>query len=224
MTLVSHAPTQAARSGRWLVWTGIALAVALLSMLAYWGVTRLKSRGSDGLEGAKFFAVTPAELNVKVYKDGDLQAVNNIDVMCMIEGGSTIVQLVKEGEHVKKGDVIVVLDSSQIRLKIEDTGLELQRAESELTAAKELHQITELQANAAYDAAKVDVDVAKLALKQYVEGTHIQERDNAETAVRMAKINLANKKDDLRQTKELHAKTFVTMADVKTAELAVETI
>src|SRR5215211_6384285 len=139
MTLVSSVPTSSApRSARWLLWVAAALVVAGLAIAGYWGVTRFRSRGSAVLEGAKFHTVVPAELTVKVYKDGDLQAVNNIDVMCQIEGGSTIVQLVKEGELVKKGDVIVVLDSSQIRLKIEDTGLELQRAESELTAAKEL--------------------------------------------------------------------------------------
>ena len=39
----------------------------------------------------------------------------------------------------------------------------------------------------------------------------------------MAKITVDNKQDDLRQTKELYAKTFVTLADVKAAELAVTT-
>src|SRR6185437_1335279 len=116
------------------------------------------------LVGAKFFSVTPTDMEIKVSKDGELQAVNNIDVQCLVEGGSTIVQIVKEGAFVKKGDVLVVLDSSAIRQKIEDAQLTIQTAESDATAAKEMYDIQESQNAANLDAAKVDVELAKLSL------------------------------------------------------------
>src|SRR5690242_4145988 len=93
---------------------------AALAVGAYWSYVKFSTRAGPSLAGAKFFAITPADMEIKVSKDGELQAVNNIDIQCQVEGGSTIVQLVKEGTSVKKGDVLVVLDSSLIRQKMED--------------------------------------------------------------------------------------------------------
>jgi multidrug efflux pump subunit AcrA (membrane-fusion protein) len=55
------------------------------------------------------------------------------------------VQIVKEGASVNAGDVLVQLDSSAIRQKIEDTTLELQRAESDVATARNAVEITRSQ-------------------------------------------------------------------------------
>jgi HlyD family secretion protein len=204
-------------------WT-LAPVVVLVLLGSYWGISRFFTHGGNSpLAGAKFFAVAPVTMDVKVTKDGELQAVNNIDVLSQVEGLNTIVQIVKEGAFVKKGEVLVVLDSSTIRQKIEDTSLDVQKAESDLTASKEMLQIQESQNSANLDAASVDVELGKIALQQYVEGTYPQDLANAKTTVEMARITVANKEDDRRQTKELYEKGFVTAADVKAADLTVTT-
>ncbi|GIW77335.1 MAG: hypothetical protein KatS3mg104_2398 [Phycisphaerae bacterium] len=62
----------------------------------------------------------------RVVVRGDLQAVDNIDIVCQVEGASTITELAPEGSFVKKGDILVVLDSSTIRQRLEDTLIEWQ--------------------------------------------------------------------------------------------------
>src|SRR3954462_15322326 len=111
---VSRAPMR-----RWVTW-GIAPVVTLVAVAGYWGITRPVHTGPI-LADAKFDSVQPVDLDVKVKKDGELQSVNNIDVVCTVEGLNTITQIVKEGSFVKKGDVLVTLDSSAIREKIDDT-------------------------------------------------------------------------------------------------------
>ena len=59
---------------------------------------------SGGVAAGKFYAVNPIDFDVKVAKDGELAAVNNIDILNLVEGQSTIVHIVKEGAFVKKGD------------------------------------------------------------------------------------------------------------------------
>lgn len=208
----------APRSGRrWVRWA-VASGVAVIAVGAFGVVTKFGG-GAASAQAGKFYAVAPVDFDVKVAKDGELAAVNNIDILNLVEGQSTIVQIVKEGALVKKGDVLVELDSSEIRQKIEDATLEQQKAEADLVVAKELRSIQESENAANLEAAEVEVELAALALKQYIEGTYVQSLADAETAVKMSDITVKNKQEDLEQTQSLYTKGFVTGSDVKEDEL-----
>lgn len=212
------------RGRRWLWTTAIVGLLLIVGTLAWFGRSYiLPSSGSD-LADFKFYTVTPTEMQVKVFKDGELQALNSIEILSNVEGIATIVQIVKEGSSVNAGDVLVELDSSAIRQKIEDTTLELQRAESDVAAARNTLAIQKSQNDANLEAATVDVDLGKLAIQQYVDGTYPLDLYTAEMTLKMAQIKLANKEDDFKQIKELYTKNFVNLADVKAAELDLETV
>ena len=201
----------------------VAAPVALLAVGGFKAFTGSPARQASAPAAGKFYPVAAIDLDVKVAKDGELQAVNNVDILNQVEGQSTIVHIVKEGTVVKKGDVLVELDSSETRQDIEDSTLELQKAEADLVTAKEMRAIQESENAANLEAAQVEVELAALALKQYVEGTYPQELADAETAVKMAEITVKNADEDLGQTRSLYAKGFVTASDVKEGELAVTT-
>jgi HlyD family secretion protein len=203
---------------RWqLRWLPVAAALALA---AAWGMMRLFEDGPAAAIG-KFYTAAPADMDIRIAKDGELQAINNIDIISEVEGANTIQQLVKEGTWVKKGDVLVTLDSKDIKEKIEDTTLDVQKAEADLTNATEMKEIQESQNATNLDAAQVQLMVAKLDLQQYSEGTYPQQLANVRTDVEMDQITLNNRLEDLAQTRNLLAKGFVTAADVKKAELDV---
>jgi HlyD family secretion protein len=223
MTAVPTAPPASRSPGRrWWVWV-IPLAVAALAAAGYWAWTGWSAARADSAANYKFQPVAPAEMQVKVHKDGELQSVENVEIMSLVEGLSTIVQIVKEGAYVNQGDVLVQLDGSLIRQKIEDTTLDLQRAESDVAAARNVLEIQQTQNEANLEAAKVDVALAKLSVQEYTDGVYPADLATAEVTLRMAKITEANKQDDLKQTRELFGKGFVNLADVKQAELALET-
>jgi HlyD family secretion protein len=217
------APRRLAATRRWYIWPAASL-VALLALALLWGASRVRSGGSNVAAGGKFYPVAAVDLDIKVRKDGELQAVTNQDVICMVEGRSTIVYLVKEGENVKKGDLLVEIDSSTLRQSLQSATLEVKQADSDLRNSREMLAIQENQNAADLEAAEVDLDLAKLALQQYKDGTYPQELADAETLVKMTQITVRNKEEDLEQTKGLFAKGFVTAADVKQAELSVTTV
>jgi len=165
----------------------------------------------------------PTDLDVKITKDGELQAANNIDIISTVEGQATITQIIKEGTYVLKGQVLVTLDSSLIKQKIEDTTLDVQRAEADLTTAKEMKEIQASQNATNLEAARVAVDLATLDLQQYTEGLYPQQVKNAETDLAMAQLTLKNAEETLAQTRSLAAKGYVTPMNVKTDELAEKT-
>jgi HlyD family secretion protein len=197
-------------------------ALVTLALVAFW-VLAGKARPTILPGNPTFHRVGVMDLDVKINKDGELQAINAIEIQSEVEGQTTIQTLVKEGASVKKGDVLITLDSAAIRQKIEDTTLELQKAEADLTNAREMREIQISTNNANLEAADVALTLAQIALKQYEEGTYPQALANAKTELDTAKINLKNAEEKLGQTKALQTKGFVTMTQVKDDELAVRT-
>jgi multidrug resistance efflux pump len=100
----------------------------------------------------------------------------------------------------------------------------VKQAESDLRNSQEMLAIQQNQNAADLEAAQVALELAKLALQQYKDGTYPQELSDAETLVKMTEITVRNKEEDLEQTKALFTKGFVTAADVKAAELSVTTV
>jgi HlyD family secretion protein len=220
MSLIA-VPSSPPQHKKWALRVGAPIAGIALVALAVW-ISRSFS-GSGGAPIGQFYSVVPMDLDIKINKDGELAAVNNIDIVCEVEGQTSITTIVKEGATVKKGDVLCTLDSSAIKQKIEDTTLDLQKAEADLTTSQELKEIQESQNAANLEAAEVALTLAKLDLQAYTEGVYPQDLQNAQTALEMADITLKNKQEDLAQTKQLKDKGFVTASDVKKSELDVTT-
>jgi RND family efflux transporter MFP subunit len=197
-------------------------AVAVLGALAFYGGKKYLASGPQGVAGT-FQPVVRMDLDVKVSKDGELAAVNNIEIMSQVEGSTTITTLAKEGTYVRKGDLLVKLDSSQIETRIEDTTMDVQQAEAAVATANEMRLIQESQNAANLEAAEVALQLARIDLQQYTEGTFPQSLVNAQTDLDMAKVTLKNKQEDYDQTQKLYEKGFMTVADVKKSELEVRT-
>src|SRR2546423_11320878 len=150
----------------------VALFVSLAIVGVIWLVTTLSIHRGPAAVAGEFFTVAPMDLDVTISKDGELQAVNNVDIVSPVEGQSVILDIVKEGEYVKKGDVLVRIDSSDLKQKIETAQLALQQSESDLTAARESKEIQDSANTANLEAAQVDLTVARLDLLQYTEGDY----------------------------------------------------
>ena len=223
-SIAAMPPSSAARPAarRWLL-AAIPLAILAVAGLGYWAFSAFVAGRNTGA-AYRYHVVAAGEFIVKVQKDGELQAVTNDEVMSQVEGLTTIIKIVEEGKPVTTGEELVVLDSSDITLKIDDVSLLLKRAQADTAAAVNAVEIMKSQNQANEDAAAIEVDLAKLSVEEYELGTFKNELETAKTALKMAKITLANKEDDLKQTRALYAKQFVNLADVKNAELAVETV
>ena len=184
-----------------------------------WGVMAIAGRGSQGVAAGEFYAVHPMDLDITITKDGELQAVRNVEIVNKVEGQSVILDIAKEGTYVHQGDVVVKLDPSVIEQQLEDDRLNLQKAEADLVAAVEAKAIQESTNSANLEAANVELILARLDLQEYVEGTYPSTLQSSKTAVEMARISVKDKEDNLAQTRSLFSKGFVTSVDVKKAEL-----
>jgi HlyD family secretion protein len=205
----------------WMLIAGGAV-LLLLGVGGWWYKAHGGSESNSPLNGT-FYSVIPVDLDVKIAKDGELAAISNIDVQCHVEGQNTITYVIPEGSNVQKGDVLVTLDSSAIKHKVDDLKASLDTAQANLVTAQQMEEIQKSQNAANLDAAQVSLELAKLDLEAYEQGMYPQALLDAQTQLKMAEQTLANKQDDQNNTMTLFGKGFVTPSDVKKAELDVTT-
>src|SRR5438270_12704598 len=146
------------------------ISLAIVGVAAFFKTFNFR-RDPGGIGGTgEFYTAATMDMDVAISKDGELSAVNNVDIVNPIEGLATMLDIAKEGSFVKKGDIVVRMDSADIQQKMENCTLEMQKAESDLTAAQEAKEIQDSKNAADLEAAQVELTLARLDLLQYTDG------------------------------------------------------
>ena len=115
-------------------------------------------------------------------------------------GASVLLSVIPEGSIVKRGDVLAVLDSSDY-----EELLRLQRITLERAAADHLQ-------------AELDVEIAKLAVQEFVEGTVRETTQDFEGKIFLARSDLERSIDRLSWCRRMNDKGYVPSAMVTSEE------
>lgn len=194
----------------------VILVVAVLATVglgAYAGLSKW-SQGQATTD-VQIFQVTRRSFPVILQEKGELKAASLITVRNEVEGKSTIIYLVPEGTHVKKGELLVELASNEIDDKIRD-------AEIKLAVAKAAHEASEKELQILKDKNASDIRKADLALwlaektvEKYKEGDAAQLKQTDELALQKAKYVLERAKEKLKDSEELYKKGFITRIELE---------
>jgi RNA polymerase sigma factor (sigma-70 family) len=139
----------------------VALAVALAVGLTLAGA-RAVSWAGEGDETAGAGAQAAAMASAPIVTE----------IRSEVEGPTTILWLRKEGTWVKKGRVLAELDSAALKDSLVN------------------QEITTKGAEAAYQNAKLTREVAEIAVREYEEGIYKQDKQTAETEIKLAESEL----------------------------------
>lgn len=211
MTVLAYRREAGRRRVRLILLGGMVLSLLLSGA---WWMSRAGAPAGGGT--FSYHALQRGPIRLVVRKDGELQAIRNLDVLCQVAGQSTIRSLVAEGSIVKKDDVVCELDSSELQRKLASATLDVRRAESDYTAAQEQRRIQESKNVADLEAAEVELKLARIDLRAYSEGELPQRLNAARREVEMAETKLRKAEQDMLQTRDLHARGFVTASEVQT--------
>lgn len=167
-----------------------------------------------------YHTVTRGDLPITVTERGNLESQDNVKVLCEVDDvegdsihGTPILSIVPNGSSVKKGDLLVQLDSSkhQERLDRQILGREKANAEHIKTKAQHANQITQNETTLAE--AKLKVQLAELDLRMYQDvenGTHqlaVEEIkrlvEDIENKILETRANLELRKNDLHGIESL---------------------
>src|SRR4051812_21247429 len=90
---------------KWTLWAFLSI-LAVLCVAGAWTLSGPKA-ASPITAQSMLYTISPVDMDIKINKDGELQATNNIEISSLVEGTTTIQTIVPEGSTVKKGDVLI---------------------------------------------------------------------------------------------------------------------
>jgi len=165
------------------------VALALASTLLW--LDRDHSPAAKGkTENLPTFSVRQGPLTIDIAESGTIKAREQEILKSEVEGRTTILSLVPEGTPVRKGDLLVELDSSQLQEQLVDQKTMVETAEADFVQAREGLAVVENQVASDIEKAELAFRFAQEDSKKYLDGDFPKERKEAEARIAMAKAEL----------------------------------
>lgn len=166
-------------------------------------------------------AVRKGTLAITVTERGNLESAANVTLTSRVEGTTVIIRIVEEGTAVKKGDLLVELDSSKHRNDATQQQIALKQAESAERQASENLAIQKTQNDSDIAAAQLKLDLAILDLEKYKKGEYVQQRSAIEGEITLASETLTRAMEKYEFTKRLAKKGYSTISELEADRIAV---
>ncbi|APZ95634.1 efflux RND transporter periplasmic adaptor subunit [Fuerstiella marisgermanici] len=177
----------------------------------------------DGDVDSLKWTAEETDLRITVTERGTLESQKTVNGVCEVEGyDNKIIFIVEEGSTVKKGDVVVRFDSSQIDKEIAEEKLEVQQAKG--TVATKLQEVAleKTKGESEIAAAELALELADLDLEKYRDGDYLVELNDLQGKIALARVELEKATEALENTKVLVKKGFREPEQIRTALQTVE--
>ena len=177
--------------------------------------------GDDGATmDISTYTVKKGPLRISVTETGTIQPKEKLIVKNEVEGQTSITYLVDEGAKVKKGDLLVELDSSTLKDNKVDQEIQVLSAEAAFIDARENYSVAQNQAESDVDEAKLAYVFAKQDLDKYINGEYPNKQKEAEATITLAEETLAEAQETVEWSKKLHEEQFISASELEKDQLA----
>ena len=179
---------------------GVCAALAGVAIPACWLLA-----GAQGRERADarvdWALVRRVDLRTSLVVGGELQPAEQVFVSCQVEdlareGGSLIVSMIDNGTPVKKGDELCRFDSSALE---------------ELARQQEIRVV---EARSSWNQARLAVEVARTALREYADGQVVTLTKEYEGKIALADSDCKRQEDRLVWTEAMYRKGYASKGQV----------
>ncbi|AGF78711.1 RND family efflux transporter, MFP subunit [Desulfocapsa sulfexigens DSM 10523] len=167
-----------------------------------------------------FFSVRQGALMIDVTQAGTIRPREQIILKNEVEGQTVILFLIDEGTEVKKGDLLVELDASQLEDQRVNQQIQVINAEATFINGRENLEVVKNQALADVDQATLDLEFARQDLIQYQEGEYPKLEKEAKAKITLAEETLTNAKNTFEWSKKIYEEKYISETELKRDELA----
>jgi HlyD family secretion protein len=187
--------------------------VAAGGVWMYRGRTRLQQPAKLG----RTVTVTEGPITVKVSENGTLEPVTQVDVKSRVAGRVQRI-LVKEGDRVAIGQILAIVDPTEVARQVAGIEAQLASAKAGLRQAEENYTLTQVQNRLAIERSAASLEEARQRLVQTAAPTRKQEIQQQQSAIDRANAQILDARRNLDRRKALVAKGFLPQADADTAQ------
>lgn len=221
-------PTQLKFWRGWRPWGGIAAAVIVISSVT-WGVVRLAHQAPI-LPTAE---VKRGEFVDHLQVRGEVKPLvsKQVNAPTMAGGDVQIIKLVKNGQQVKAGDLIVQFDASNLQITLNEDLSTLKQAEDQVTQTRAQGRLTEEQdktdlQKATYDVERAKLEVSKQEIVSEIQGEEAQAAlADAEQLLRQAEQKLkSDKQSDQANVQDQLGKRDKAQFEVNKVEMQIASL
>jgi RND family efflux transporter MFP subunit len=165
--------------------------------------------------------VRPERRDVKetLEVSGSLDTLDFVQVGAKV-GGRLVRVSVREGSRVRAGQIIAQVETTDLRLQVEQARAALQQALARRSEAELQLAMTPEQTEAAVRQAEAQLESARARLDQLRAGARTQEKEQAKARVNQSKAQLDKAKADLDRVRRLYEQEAVAKADLDAAQAA----
>lgn len=205
---------------RLVYWIGGAI-VLLLAGGAFFKI-HSKSDKTEISSDIPTFQVQQGPLTISVTESGTVRPREQIILKSEVEGQTSIIYLIEEGKEVKKGDLLVELDSSSMMDTRINQQIMVYNAEAAFINARETLEVVKNQAKADIDKATLDLEFAKQDLNQYKAGEFPKLENEAKAKITLAEETLQNAANTVTWSKKLFDEKYLSETELKKDELTAQ--
>ena len=160
------------------------------------------------------YEVKRGDMLISVVEGGTVEAVNEISIRSEVEGTARIIFIVPEGSNVKKGDLLVQLDSSSSEDAVNLQQINVEKAQFALVQAEQQLEIQKSVVESEIQAATLKVEFAESDLMKFTNGLALQTARNAQIDITNVLETLEIDRERLRWSEKLYKQGFETKGNL----------
>ena len=165
---------------------------------------RMKASKATKKVNLIFAPVERGDFIYEVNGKGSAESASNVDVASQVEGQATVIYLIPEGTDVKKGDLLVELDSSDVDEKLDSQIVQTNTSRATLNSSR------------------ASLRSAQISLEEYVEGTFEQSWMEYENTIFEAEQTRKQQADSAKFTERLLNLNYSTELQLEIDKVAEE--
>jgi HlyD family secretion protein len=166
--------------------------------------------------------VQRGDLVVSILQAGELEAKRNVIIRNDMERETKIINIVEDGGMVRKGDLLIELDSRDLQDNVLTAKADFSQQQAELLRSQKEVEIADQKFSTDKQTAELAVQIAKLELQKYMEAEYNQIGKKAEQAIMLAEKELKQAEEKYRWSVKLVEKGYASRQELDANKLEVD--
>ena len=191
----------------------VALVLVAIAGLAGTGFVVMNPGETDAADATGSTLLARAEVTdfeITTVASGDLEARHRTEIRSQVEGQTTIMWIVPEGQRVEEGQLLVRLNSETIQDEIDEEVERVTAAENDVASAETSLSLQLSDNDSNLRDAELDVRLAELDLQKWLEGDDVKRREEFRIRLENGQVQLDRLKNKFVQSQRLFEQGFLS--------------
>tara|TARA_R110000744_G_scaffold263952_1_gene378216 strand:- start:883 stop:2475 length:1593 start_codon:yes stop_codon:yes gene_type:complete len=178
------------------------------------------SDGSNRPNEALLYTVERGPLTINLTETGTIKSRDQHIVKSQVEGRTSIIYVIDEGAVVKKGDLLIELDSSSLQDRLVDQQIQVENTEANYVSSQENLEVTRIQNQSNIASAELENQFAIEDKVKYLDGEWPKLLMKADADVTLADEDFRRATDEFVWSQKLYNEKYLSETEFRADELS----